>query len=587
MFQPRTPIPQSRETLPPAPERPRIDDLMRGPVAILGAILILAAITLGLQGASGAWLSEFGGHPDEAAHYVTSLMMRDYVFGGGLPGNPLAFAENYYAHYPRIALGHYPPVFYLLAAPWLAVFGTSAASTMVFMAAQSTAFALSAFLMARRRYDYLTAILAGAGVALLPLTQRYTSLVMSDLALALACLGSAWAFGRFLATGKLRWSLLFAVLASTATLVKGSGLMMALVVPLAIVLAWRWDVLLNWRLWVAPPLVVLLVAPWTIKTYAISKEGMMKWTPDYPLTSALSLGGDLPQELGWGILLAALIGLGFILRPLFRPRVAEGERRGLAPDDAAMVAFPFALLAFYILVPSGFDERYVLPVVPAALVLAAWGIHGLAGILTPRGSREMRPVAIAGALFAVVAIAFFAVIFRVPDKNFHGFRKAAQLVYQDLESARKKQPQVSREILVSSDSYGEGAFIAELAQLDQKRPSYIVQRSSKMVASSDWIGRDYKVAFDTPEALAAGLRASTVNWVVRDEQSIPVTKQEPHHKLLGQAMDLLPKGSAAGIPPSGFVLAQQPLSISRASTKPPLPLLLYRRDTPAARPEKK
>ena len=573
MIEPHTPIPQPPSDTPPAPPAFQLDELLRGPAAILVAILLLAAVTLALQATSGAWRGEFGGHPDEAAHYVTSLMMRDYVFGGGFPQNPMKFAQNYYNHYPRVALGHYPPGFYLMTAPWMAIFGTSTYSIMGFMALLSTMLALSGFLMARRRWDFLTALLAGAGVAVLPLTQRYTSLVMSDLALGLFCLAGAWAFGRFVATGKLRWSVAFGLLASCAAMIKGSGLMMALVPPAVILLAWRWDVLLNWRLWVAPPIVGILVVPWTKMTYAMANEGMQPWTPDYPVRSISFLLGQLRLELGWALLATTILGLVFILRPLFLPRTAEGEKRGLAPDDASMVAFPLCLLAFYTIVPSGFDERYLLPAVPACLVLTAWGIQSLAHLLAPR---RPRTTMIAGALATVVAIVFFALTFRVPDKNFHGFHQVAEVVHGEFGDRLKSGSKERLEVLISSDANGEGAFIAEMAQMDRHRPTYTVQRASKMLASSDWLGRGYKTTFSDAPSLATGLRNSQVTWIVRDEESIKA-KLGPHHILLGQALELPSQGSAAGIPPTGFSLVQQSFSITRKYHKAPTPLLLYRR----------
>jgi len=73
--------------------------------------LIYIGTLAGLQWISGAFDSEFGGHPDEAAHYVTGLMHHDYIAGLDLT-SPLRFAENYYIHYPRICIGHWPPFFY-------------------------------------------------------------------------------------------------------------------------------------------------------------------------------------------------------------------------------------------------------------------------------------------------------------------------------------------------------------------------------------------------------------------------------------------------------------------------------------------
>ena len=36
----------------------------------------------------------------------------------------MAFAENYYLHYPEVAMGHWPPGFYLLQAVWTLLFPT-------------------------------------------------------------------------------------------------------------------------------------------------------------------------------------------------------------------------------------------------------------------------------------------------------------------------------------------------------------------------------------------------------------------------------------------------------------------------------
>src|SRR5215211_7034866 len=75
--------------------------------------LLLLALVIGLQMRAGANHAEFGGHPDEAAHYVTGLMLRDYV-ASGLPGNPMAYAKTYYDHYPKVAIGNWPPGFYAI-----------------------------------------------------------------------------------------------------------------------------------------------------------------------------------------------------------------------------------------------------------------------------------------------------------------------------------------------------------------------------------------------------------------------------------------------------------------------------------------
>ena len=70
----------------------------------LPALLVFSAVVLVMQWQRGAADEEFGGHPDEAAHYVTGLMVGDYL-RAGMNQSPMAYAENYYTHYPKVALG--------------------------------------------------------------------------------------------------------------------------------------------------------------------------------------------------------------------------------------------------------------------------------------------------------------------------------------------------------------------------------------------------------------------------------------------------------------------------------------------------
>src|SRR5262245_31282128 len=99
------------------------------------AVGLFGLITV-LQLLSGAYRSEFGSHSDEPAHVVTGLMVRDYLASPDWY-SPLAFAKDYYAHYPKVALGHWPPAFYVLEAIWMLLFGATRASLLVLIACLS------------------------------------------------------------------------------------------------------------------------------------------------------------------------------------------------------------------------------------------------------------------------------------------------------------------------------------------------------------------------------------------------------------------------------------------------------------------
>jgi len=72
---------------------------------------VLYAAVLIVQLAVGAYRAERGNYPDEAAHFMNALLVRDYLTQG-LGQNPLRFAEEYYLNYPKIAPGMWPPLFH-------------------------------------------------------------------------------------------------------------------------------------------------------------------------------------------------------------------------------------------------------------------------------------------------------------------------------------------------------------------------------------------------------------------------------------------------------------------------------------------
>src|SRR6202035_5156727 len=68
-------------------------------LTVCAVLWMLAAL---LQWKAGAYTVELSGNPDESAHYITGLMIRDYIASGHVT-SPMTYAEQYYAHYPKIA----------------------------------------------------------------------------------------------------------------------------------------------------------------------------------------------------------------------------------------------------------------------------------------------------------------------------------------------------------------------------------------------------------------------------------------------------------------------------------------------------
>jgi hypothetical protein len=125
-----------------------------------------------------------------------------------------------------------------------------------------------------------------------------------------------------------------------------------------------------------------------------------------------------------------------------------------------------------------------------------------------------------------VALAFVAGKHDAPDKWVRG---PSQLCDQAADLADSLKHPVR--LLVSSDATGEGAAIAAAAIQAPAKVS--VQRGSKILATSDWMGRDYQPHFDSPESLAELLRANRIDLLIIDD-AVVGEKLAPHQRLLNE-----------------------------------------------------
>jgi hypothetical protein len=88
---------------------------IRGAGRMLIAFVVFLALARLVQYKAGAEGAAFGQFPDEPAHFVGGVMVRDYLVTA-LGQNPVGFARDYYLRLPYFALGVWPPFFYGLEA---------------------------------------------------------------------------------------------------------------------------------------------------------------------------------------------------------------------------------------------------------------------------------------------------------------------------------------------------------------------------------------------------------------------------------------------------------------------------------------
>ncbi len=480
-------------------------------LAIFGGLLLLAVL---LQVASGAYHSEFSAYPDEPAHYVTSLMVREYIIGPH-PFSPVQFAQAYYAHYPKVAFGHWPPLFYLIQAFWMLLFSAARASVRLEIAFTTALLGLSLWHEVRRWLGSVPALLGAILLVCLPLVQESTDQEMAETLLALCCFWSTIYFGRFLDSERLRDSLLFGLYFALAVLTKGSAWLLVFVPVFALLLTRKVYLVRSKTYWLGLLLAAVLCLPWQILTFRSAQRGWAGGSHPsvgYTLSALWQFFGVTVDITGPVLIL--LVGAGIVIAvvtPFLRGHVQS------AP--AVLFGLLFGDWIFHSLVPAGVENRKMIMAVPALIYFLLEGGLWLARSIPPHGksARWKSPL-----ISAAAAGIFFGTVFTVPKDFHYGYKEAASFLTSDphLQAAP---------MLVSSGSIGEGLLISEVA-MRQPRPQTTILRGTKVLAHADWLGSHYKMLYQDPSELLQFLGRAHVKSLVVDTFSS--SDQFPHEKLV-------------------------------------------------------
>jgi hypothetical protein len=487
------------------------------PATILVALLLASLVVL-LQWRSGALEAEFAAHPDEAAHYVSGLLVRDYI-AAGFPQPALRFAEDYYLHYPKVAIGHWPPFFYVVQGVWMLAFSPGRISIMLLLALLTSVLAMKVYSILREEYGVLVGATAAAILVCLPLMQGFSQAVMSELLIALLSFYAAVSYGKYLDAPSWREAVKFALLAVLAIMTNGKGLALALLPPFAILIGRRVHLARRLSFWFPALLVIVLCGPW----YYLTTNRLAHVSSPSAIHTKLALlanGRVLIHSFGW--LLFCVIAIGLVrkvLWPMWRNRAAG--------KWVALASLILSVWTFHSFVNVYFEPRYAAAAIPALAAFLGAGLAWLAAKIARSGLRPAWSLP----LVVLLSIAAFAKqTFLVRAKPRHG---QPQLVSVLLGSPQFR----SSVFLVAGSSSAEGAFIAEVA-MHERRPGHIVLRASKMLASISWTGVRYQALFPDAQAMAAYLESLPVGIVAFD--TAPVDPPREHLRQLGEVLRRYP-----------------------------------------------
>ena len=464
----------------PRPIAEAIAGLHRRDRLFFFAVAAIGLVLVSLQWAGGAWTAEFDGHPDESAQFVTGRMIWEYL--SALPReNPVSWAGQFYLHYPKVGLGHWPPGYHLAEAFWSLIFGSSRIGAMGLQWFTGLAALTGLYALARPRLPRAVA----AGIVLFviatPVFQSGLEQTMSDLCCLLCSVVFMHAVLRLLQRpDPIAVCLVLAALFA-ATLTKGTAVCLV-PVPLIALLAngQRLRVRSGWLIAAALAVMAMCLA-WYLSTSNVLYWGGVSASMPWPVD-------QIGELAGWGFVVLAALGL----------------RREPLPIVAGSMVVCAVLISFAVRAMN--EPRHWIIVLPAVLVLAGYAV-----------TRLPRPLA---ALLLAAAVALFPWLW---------YRQTPS-GYCDLVG----QLHLPARMLVSSarGASGEGAWIAEVS-VAERYPASLVARASQVLAQSGWNGEHYKLLAQTPEAVARRLDELAIDVVVLDA---PSAQEPPHHALLGLAM---------------------------------------------------
>ncbi len=479
-------------------------------------LLILILFELALLVLSGASHSDIANHADEPAHFVTGLMVHDYLVDA-LGSNPMAFARDYYDRYPKVAFGHWPPVYYLIQAAWYCGFGPTKASALLLSGAIGTAIAGCLYWRLKPTYGVGLALTQALVLLTLPLVRTFSSLVMSDLLVSLFTLLAVWSFADFLHGRRNRHILGFVVWSGLGLMTKGNAAALILLPFLALPMTSTYRLLRARNAWLAALLLILACASLLGLMFSLDPQQISHfvirifWLPERPWMRLIALP-NLWNAVGPLIAGVALIGAMDALR--IRPSAPDAA--GWVLDARVSLAWIISVLGFTVLSPIGDEPRYILPAIPAVLLLGTRGLFVLRG-------RIDRWVPAGGDLL-VIPLAMVLVV-AAPGRS--GDRVSGyEAVARSIPPAADGQV-----ILISSNSIGEGAFVVERRLLDSRRRGKVL-RGSKALGRSSWFGSDYEATFHSTEELHQFLIHERISHIVLDDFKPRGQDVEPHHDLL-------------------------------------------------------
>jgi hypothetical protein len=481
--------------------------------------IVYLCVVLAGQYLSHATQLGFGAYPDEPSHYVTGLMVHDYLLSG-MKESPLAYARSYYSYIPLLGIGHWPPLFYAVEAGWMLLAGTGRGGLLIPIALIAALLTFLLYAAAVSEIGRLCAFLTASWLLFLPVVRWSDDLVMVDTFAALTVVAATISFGRYLDSERTRDAVLFGILAGLAFLSKPVAICLVLVPPIAVALTGKYRLVRKFSFWLPAPIVLAMAGPWYLYTLPMALYGQSK--TGFREFAAAAVPIVLRQtwhELGF-LMLLSVVGLAVWVR----------RGKAIAGRTASLAALPAALLVALVAAHVDHEARHLIPGLAPLIVAAGVGAWWPLSWLGARTGYKWMPLA--GFLVCTVAVIAQS---RLP-KLVRSDDGVAQLAAQLLDEAPKSGFTV---LVAGASGSSEGRLIAEIAHKSPARPHDAILRATKLLATIDWNAESYHPLCQTPAEALDVLDRSGAQFLALDV-SDRWSSNWSHYYLLRQLPRLYP-----------------------------------------------
>jgi len=500
------------------------------PPALIVVVLALAVLVWGIQTGAGAAKAGFGAYPDEPSHFLSAVMIHDYIVSP-LHKAPMAHAMAYYVYRPFFAVGYWPPVFYLMEALWMVVFGVGRSQAVAFVFLEAVLLATSAALVARRWVDTWTGLAIGALLMLLPVMQWSSSVVMTDLTVAMFAFWATLSLGKYFDRDSWRSAMAFGVFAGLALLSKYLAGFLAFLPVVALLSMRRFDLLRKGTFWLQPLVVALMIGPWFWPTRHLMSLGFSEYKPEPFEVRVRMLSASMWHGLSGP--LCVVLALAWVYSMVNWRRLTNGDR--------VLLLQPLVVTAFLLFDPTGLELRHFLPAFPCLVLALPMSLSLLRSRFRADTFRVAAPFA------AAVLVVLYGFWSWQRFKPLPGQETRAAVAWLSGNNDLRDSA-----ILLPTD--WEGPMISEFAISESSPAHHILVRPTKYLANEDWLGIRYRPIYSSAAELSAALRQSPLRAVVVAPDCKPVW---PHDQMLNQVLNDPESGwSAAGTfpAPNGCIL---------------------------------